>query len=201
MKLKERSAVHGLVLALLTALPAPLAAQDASAPSSRDLARTHLEAGARLTSLRSQGAVLLGGSARFGLGGPLTFGAGGWVLTNTVDVTAGEPGTGLLLNVAYGGVVTGWDLVEAPRFRSSARILWGAGNAALELPAVKTEIASDNFLVVEPALATALRLHGPLRLLGELTYRWVGSVNDLPGITAGQLRGFSASLGLAVGPL
>ena len=80
-------------------------------------------------------------------------------------------------------------------------LLWGAGNAKLELPAVRTEIAADNFLVLEPGASVLFRLVGPLQLTGEAAYRWAVGVEDLPGISGDQLRGLSVSLGLAIGPL
>lgn len=188
-----------LFLGLLAALPRPLQAQATPSPAPPS-ARVHLEARARFTSLRSSRARFLGGSGRFDLGGHLSFGAGGWVLTDPLEIAAQDPGTGLRLKMAYGGLVTGWGLPPVRAVRARAEVLWGAGNAKMELPLVGTEIAADNFLVVEPGLSVSVRLRSFLHVAGGASYRWVGAVEDLPGVAGEQLRGLSASLGLAVGP-
>lgn len=191
-----------LVLGLLAALPGPLRGQATPSPESPDspAAHIHLEADARVTSLRSTSAVLLGASGRFDLGGPFSFGAGGWVLTEPLEVAARDPGTGLRLRMAYAGLVTAWSLPTVGAAHLRAQVLWGAGNAKMELPLVGTEIAADNFLVVEPGVAVSLDLRSFLQVVGGASYRWVGAVEDLPGVGGEQLRGLSASLGLAIGP-
>lgn len=183
----------------LVPAPAALSAQEAGSTDG-GTARTYLEAGARLTSLRSQAALLVGASARFDLGGPFSFGGSGWLLTDPVEVSTGDAGSGLRLKVAYGGVLAGWDVAERSGARGTVRVLVGAGNAKVVLPVVETEIASDNFLVVEPSLAAVLTLKPWVGLLGEVAYRWSVGVEDLPGVAGDQVRGISASLGVAIGP-
>lgn len=189
-----------LVVAILAAFPLGLAAQGPAEATASTGARVHVEVGPRYSSVRSEGGLFLGGVARFDFGGPFTFGGAGWVLTDPVELPGGEPGTGLGLKVSYAGVLTGWELIRSGRLRGEARVLWGAGNAKLELPVVETEIAADNFLVVEPGVSADLLLIGPLHVSGALSYRWATGVEDLPGVSTGHLRGLSVSLGLAIGP-
>lgn len=190
-----------LLLAFLLPLPTSLAAQEAQVDAAPASARAHLEVGARLTSLRSQGALLLGGSARLDVGGPFTFGGGGWVLNGAVDTASdGEPGSGLRLRMSYGGLLTGTELAELGPLRGFARLLVGAGNAKVQLPVVETEIASDNFLVLEPSVGASLGLGASMGVVGEMSYRWTMGVEDLPGVAGKEIRGLSLTLGWVLGP-
>lgn len=194
----RRTLRPALVLALLLVPPTTAAGQEG--PPAAIGARAFVDAGVRLSSLRSTRVSLLGGSVGFDLGSGPRFGAGGWILTDPVELTTGRSGSGVHLRLAYGGVLSEWPLLRTRRVDAAAGLLVGVGNAKLELAAVGAEIASDNFAVVEPGVVVDLRVASWLGLVGGLSWRWVGGVEDLPGVDGEHLEGVSGTLGLRLGP-
>ncbi len=194
-----RRTLPAVFLALALFVPESGGAQEADLPAT-PAARAFVDAGARLSTLRSSRVVLLGGSLGFDLGAGPRFGVGGWLLTDPVDLDPSRPASGLRLRVAYGGVLSEWPVTTAGPLAASAQILLGAGNAKLELPAVGAEIAADNFAVLEPGLSLDLRLTPWLGLSGGVAWRWAWGVEDLPGLGREDLRGASGTLGLRLGP-
>jgi hypothetical protein len=190
--------VTAVAVSALLLAGSSLAGQEPPADSGG--ARTRVEGGVRMSRLRAERVTFLGGTAAFDLGGRFFFGGAGWVLREPLEVSVAEGATGLRLELAYGGALAGWTFARREGARAEARVLAGAGTARLRLRAAGAEIAADNFLAVEPAVAASVPLVGSLGLWAELAWRWVRGVEDLPGVGADQIRGPSVSLGVALGP-
>jgi hypothetical protein len=62
----------------------------------------------------------------------------------------------------------------------ATRLMLGAGNAKVRLPVIGTEIATDNFGVLEPEITGERPLWSFLALRAQVAYRWVFDVEDLP---------------------
>jgi hypothetical protein len=144
--------------------------------------RTTLEVSAsvRRTTLRSQGSTLLGGDARLELSEALSVGGAGWISSAAIPITGTNVGSDLALHVAHGGLLLEWRLVESESGMVATRLMLGAGNAKVRLPVIGTEIATDNFGVLEPEITGERPLWSFLALRAQVAYRWVFDVEDLP---------------------
>ncbi|MBM4373302.1 MAG: hypothetical protein FJ098_16720 [Deltaproteobacteria bacterium] len=191
----RRVAVRGVLAAVAwAALAAPAAAQwvDTAAVSAEaSLAMTTVQGG---LELMGSGAVLLGLTPRFSVGG------GGSVLLGPRELPGSTRGTDQELRLAWGGLVVQLDVARRDDRHVWVRILGGAGNAKVDLAVVRTRIASDNFGVFVPEVGGSVRLRGPVRLGAALGYRAVLGVEDLPGLVPADLRGPSARVLLSVHP-
>lgn len=179
--------------------PGAVSAQAPGAAPSRDAGVT-MGVETRLTSVRSQGAWMLGGRLRFHLAEPASFGAEAWTLVDEVAVGAGDPGGGIRLTLSYAGLVGNVVLLRRGPVQLGVGLLAGAGNSKVRFPVSGAEIAADNFVVTEPSADAALRMAGPLHLRGAVSYRWTAGVEDLTRIGGDQLQGASLTLGLSLGP-
>lgn len=191
--------LRGLILLGLLSAPAGGAAQ-ARPTSPRGGASAEALIGVRGTSLRGEATLMVGGSARLRVHPDVAFGGSAWVLTEVLNIDGERTGGGLGLRVGYGGGGIWLTLRRSARMRVDAGLLLGAGNAKIELPAVGTEIAADNFFVFEPEVGLAVRMTGWAAARVSVGYRAVTGVEDLPGVGARQLRGSAATIGLVFGP-
>lgn len=155
---------------------------------------------ARATSLRGESTLMTGGTVLLHPLARLSVGAGGWFVPGVRRIDPDSPGGGLRLRVSYGGLVTGVDLGRLGPLAIGVRVLWGGGTARIELPVEETEIAADNFLVIEPEAGASVRLVSRLDVRLSGGYRAVSGVEDVSSVTGGQLRGAFAALGLAFRP-
>lgn len=194
---RERTLIRGapflLALAFL-ASPARGIAQQAAARE----AYASVAAAVATTQIHEHSATMLGGTALLSLGGRLAFGGGGWVMTKRSTVEGQTAGARYDFRMAYGGVAAQARLLGNRNHGLELRALVGAGNGKVRLPVVGTLIAADNFGVVEPALAGTVRLFPGVHLQGSVAWRWAFGVQDLPGVSTDDLRGFSARLGFAI---
>jgi len=78
----------------------------------------------------------------------------------------------------------------------SARII----GAKVSLPIVGTELAADNFGVVEPEIVGVLPLRSFAALRAQVGYRLAYGVEDLPQVDAKYLRGATVTVSLSLGP-
>lgn len=159
---------------------APAAAAGASAEAS--LGATALHGGASWTA---SAAVLLGLTPKLSVGGS------GTLFLGTARLA---PGSDLTLRTAFGGLVAQLTLAELPGLSFWLRALAGAGNAKVDLAAVGTRIAADNFGVFVPEFGGTMQIAGPLSAGAALGYRAVFGVDDLPGVRPSDLRGLSARI-------
>ena len=184
----------GLPALALLLLGAP---QGVAAQTTESRAHASFEASLAETKVLDAGSTLLGGAALLTLGGRLAFGASGALMASSS--TLESTGSDLEFRMAYGGVLLQFTLVGSEKDRYVAlRGLIGAGNAKITEPVAGFEIGADNFGVLEPEVAGALTLAGPLQVGMGVGYRHVFGVNDLPGVTPVDLKGFAARLRLSV---
>lgn len=179
---------------LLLGGPGPLLAQDADAP-----AQASVEAYWVGTTIQGSAESMVGGAALLTLGGRLAFGAAGAFMLGSSTVESSGAGTDLALSLAYGGLLLQARLAGTSERYVAFRTLFGAGNAQLDRLDVGAGVAVDNFGVLEPELVGALTLLGPLQIGVGVGYRHVFGVEDLPNLTAQDLRGFSGRIRLSVG--
>jgi hypothetical protein len=150
--------------------------------------------GVRVTSFRGDGAWMLGGSLVFSLTPRTAVGGAGWMLTAPALIDATETGSESDLIVGYGGVVIHHRFSAPGSSGLGLRLLLGAGNAKVRLPVSGTEIAADNFGIVEPELVGALAIGPHAELRAQVGYRLAYGVEDLPQVTSRSLRGATFTL-------
>ncbi len=178
---------------LLCAAAAPLAAQGAGGPTTASA-----EASLAITTLRGEGAWLASASALLGLTPRLSLGGAGSVVLGATDLAGSVPGSDLELRVAFGGLLAQLLVLEEGDRSVWLRLLAGAGNAKVDLAAVGTQIAADNFGVFVPEIGVTVRLVGPLRGGAAVGYRTTFGVEDLPGVAPSDLRGVAARVSLSL---
>jgi hypothetical protein len=188
--LKAASLLSVLAGSVILVSPPALSAQQ----EAQTAARVELQAAVRLTRIRGGTSFLAGATGLLATDPRFSFGGAGWVLLEELDIGTGTPGAGFKLRMAYGGVLTAFELLETPRAQVSVRTLWGAGNGKIVLPVSGTEIDADNFGVVEPEVTGTWHLGSFLNVGGGAAYRFVFGVEDLTGVSADHLRGLSVSL-------
>jgi hypothetical protein len=104
------------------------------------------------------------------------------------------------LTISYAGEQSEYRLARAGAGGLGLRLLVGAGSAKVSLPIVGTELAADNFGVVEPEVDGVLSVGDFVQLRAQLGYRMVYGVEDLPQIDPKQLRGATLTLSLSLEP-
>lgn len=178
---------------ILWAAAAPLAAQDAS----QRRASSSVEGSLALTRLHGNAAWMPGITGLLSLGDRISLGGAGSLAMEAQRVPGSVPGSDLDLRVAFGGVMGQFLILDSGGREGWVRLLAGAGNAKLDLAVAQTQIASDNFGVIQPEVGGSFRLPGRLRAGAAVGYRITYGVEDLPGVGALDLRGPSARLLLA----
>ncbi|MEJ2203035.1 MAG: hypothetical protein P8170_02890 [Gemmatimonadota bacterium] len=158
-----------------------------------------LEASLTFSTLRGEASSFVGGTGLLSTGGRLAVGGAGWIQATDAAIPTGTQGSELELLVAYGGVAVQVALRDREPVGVFVRALLGAGSARVRLPVVGTEIAADNFGVVEPEVAILRHLPSIFSIGAGLGYRFVFGVEDLPGVRSGDLRGPVARLFVRVG--
>lgn len=160
----------------------------------------HLEVGPRLSAVRSTTELFIGGSILFGVPGPLDVGIGGAVLAGKNQIPGDAAGSDLELGVGYAGIQLRHWGPGSGAVEWGVGLLVGAGNAKVSLKAVDTEIAADNFGVIEPDFGIQAPLARMLTVSARLGYRLAYGVEDLPEIGRDQLQGLTFSAGVSFGP-
>ena len=186
------------VLALSLGPAGPLAAQESEASSTPRGAEAHAAAALRVTPLRDGTEVMAGGELLLTRAGSLSIGASGWFLLTDHPILGDIAETDLDLRVAYGGLVVRQRALEGPT-SVSVGLLLGAGNARISLVAVETEIAADNFGIIEPEVVLERSLTARLGVQARFGRRWVYGVEDLPQVAPSQLAGWSLTAGATFG--
>lgn len=105
------------------------------------------------------------------------------------------------LSVRYGGIVASFGRPgAAPSDPWSASLLVGTGTARVHSSLLDTEIGTDNFLVLEPAVERDLGPLGrlPLNARVRASWRLPLGLESLPSVTQADLRGFSLGVSLGV---
>ena len=190
---------HSLCLTL-TALAIFGVPAQGQATASESPASATVSVGVRRTSLRDRSAWMVGGDALISFGHSFSLGGGGWVLAKPLGISGAEGGSDLDLTISYAGVQSEYRLARVGAGGLALRVLVGAGSAKVSLPIVGTELAADNFGVVEPEVGGVLSVGDFVQLRAQLGYRIVYGVEDLPHIDPEHLRGATLTLSLLLGP-
>ena len=143
---------------------------------------------------------MVGGDARISFGTSFSLGGGGWVQTKPMIISGVAGASDLELAISYAGVQSEYRLWPPQGAGIGFRLLVGAGSAKVSLPIVGTELAADNFGVVEPEVVGLLPLRDFAALRAQVGYRFVYGVEDLPQVDAKHLRGMTLTLSLSLGP-
>ena len=120
----------------------------------------------------------------------LTFGLGAYGVVTDVTTDAGRR-----LGLDYGGLEVGYRFLANRYVYLTAGTLIGAGNIAYRSPKENP----DDLFVLEPEVGLHVPVARFLQLSGSTGYRYAGGV-DLAGIEAAELRGFTGTLALTLGP-
>jgi hypothetical protein len=192
----RRTGLTGLVVLMGFVLMGIAGPERASAQQERP-AQAVIEGSLRATSIHGRTVGMAGAAALLRVGGDFFFGGAGYLMLRPLDLS--QPGSGLELRMAYGGVLTGLRLHEGGRFRWDARLLVGAGNAKAIVPVVGTELRSDNFGVVEPEITASIWAMRLVSVRVGAGYRFVYGVQGLPRVSPEQLRGIFIGASVAFG--
>ena len=191
---------HSLCLTLAALATVGVPVQGQLTGSESTTATTFVSAGLRRTSLRNSGAWMVGGEARISFGSAFSLGGGGWAMAKPLGIPSVASESDLQLAVSYAGVQAEYRLWPAQAAGIGLRLLAGAGSAKVSLPIVGTELAADNFGIVEPEIVGILPMHDFAALRTRVGYRFVYGVEDLPRVDPKHLRGATLTLSLMLGP-
>jgi hypothetical protein len=184
-----------LALALLLAgAPGAASAQAADAR-----AHGRVEVSLSATPILESAEAMVGTAALLNLGGRLAFGVGGNLMLGTSVLESDGAAPDLELRMAYAGLLLQVRVLGSARNSLALRGLVGAGNAKIRLPVVGSEVATDNFGVLEPEVVGTFTLMGPLQLGVGAGYRRVFGVGDLPTVAPTDLMGYTARVRISIG--
>lgn len=148
-----------------------------------------VQGGLVTTRLGERTALLFSAGAGIRLRPGLRVWGEGRTLVREVEPAGDRP---LNLRFGYGGVGVEWRR-EGERAEPVLALLAGAGHGRVISRITGLELASENTLVVEPSLGLWSHPHPLLDLGLGGGFRWVSTVEQLPGIPAGGLRGWTLS--------
>jgi hypothetical protein len=127
-------------------------------------------------------------------------GGGAWTLVEPLAISGAANGSDLESAVSYAGLQSQYTPWPARGGSIRLGLLIGAGSAKVSLPIVGTELAADNFGVVEPEIVGVLPLRSFAALRAQVGYRLAYGVEDLPQVDAKYLRGETVTVSLSLGP-
>jgi hypothetical protein len=143
--------------------------------------------------------LFLGGWAGLVFGDHIALGGGGMTLTKGVDLRGSGLPTGFFLEAGYGGVLFKYWGDLSNGFTSEAGILLGAGHAEVHDRISGQEVGAENFVVLEPEVSLFFNLYRQVYLGASGGYRFTSGIEDLPRVSSGDLRSFTATLSLRLG--
>ncbi|MBT8398510.1 MAG: hypothetical protein HKO65_18350 [Gemmatimonadetes bacterium] len=143
--------------------------------------------------------VHFGGWAGLVFSERLAIGGGGFALLKNVNLAGPEGETGFDLDMGYGGLMFRiWEPLGG-YLTAEMGLLLGAGHAEVRQQLTGTEVGSNNFLVAEGELGIAYGLFRSLHVGASAGYRLTSGVEDLPGVSKGDLNAFTGSLFVRLG--
>jgi hypothetical protein len=149
------------------------------------------------TRLAGQSGLLLGGQASLRVSSRFSVGGFGYGTAQSIRIVEGALPEDLRLG--YGGLVLDVALKSTEMMDLSSSLLVGAGNAQIHAQPIGNQLGSDNFLVFEPRLNLATSRIRRVRGTLGTGYRFVAGVQDLPRLTASDLRGWTITLSVSFG--
>ncbi len=189
----------GMILVFSLTLPGSLRAQGEPVRTVQDrvggVASVVMKAGETAHVNR----LSFGGWAGLTFSGNLAVGGGGVALAKDVELAGSEGDTGFNLGMGYGGLVFRFWEPLGNSLIGEVGLLLGAGHADVQAQLTGTEVGSDNFLVGEGELGVSYRVLRNLYLGAAVGYRLTSGVQNLPGVTSGDLNAFTGSVFLRVG--
>ncbi len=184
---------------LLISLPGVLWAQAGAEGQSEDRVGSAASVVIKAGQIAGEDRVHLGGWAGLVFSGKLAIGGGGFSLLKSVGLTGPEGPTGFALDMGYGGLTVRFWEPLGHDLTAEIGMLLGAGHAEVHQQISGTEFGSDNFLVGEGELGIAYSLFGGLHLGATVGYRLTSGIEDLAGVSKGDLNAFTGSLSLRLG--
>ena len=139
---------------------------------------------------------MVGVKAAVVFAGGLEIGGVGIKVLQPVDISVGA-GSLLELRTGYGGITVAKRGLLGGRIGAS--FLLGVGNAEIRALPVGNQLGSDNFLVFEPEVTLEFPSWNMVHSALGGGFRFVTGVDDLPTLTAADLRGFTVTLMVVVG--
>jgi hypothetical protein len=192
-----RTSFIALVLALI--LPGSLAGQVGPDPSAERRVSAAGAAQLKGGSIAREVRLHMGGWAGLVFGERLVIGGAGYALLQDVELVGSEAGIGFDLGMGYGGLYVAYWRPVSRRMTGQVGLLTGAGHAEVRDRLVGREVGSDNFLVLEPDLALLFEVHPRVRFGVSLGYRSAHGIENLPAVSAEELRSATATLSLHIG--
>ena len=188
-----------VALAAALALPGSLASQVGSAPPGEKRVSAAGAVQLRGGSLGQEARVHAGGWAGLVFADRLAIGGAGYALLRDVELVGTEAGIGFDLGMGYGGLYFAYWKPISQRFMGQVGLLAGAGHAEVRDRLVGQEVGSDNFFVLEPDLSVFFEVHPRIRFGTSFGYRSAHGVDNLPTVSAEDLRSATATLSLRIG--
>jgi hypothetical protein len=139
---------------------------------------------------------MVGVKAAVVFSGGVEIGGVGIKLVEPVDISVGAGGL-VELRTGYGGVTFAKRGLLGSRL--GAGFFLGAGHAEIRALPVGNQLGSDNFFVFEPEVTLEFLSWNVLRSALGAGFRFVTGVDDLPTLSAADLRGFTVTLIIVVG--
>jgi hypothetical protein len=164
-------------------------------------ARAGLQGELRLTSIAGETAMAAGASVTFRLAPAVAVGGGGAVVLPSVELSGDPLFPDRTLEFGYGGLLVETLLPDpVAGIRLRLRTLVGAGHAEVRDGASGVRLGTDNVVVLEPEVGVAVDLARATGLAAGLSWRFVGGLDDLDGVTGEDLGGPGLALRVRLGP-
>lgn len=188
-------ALLGVLLLLQGAVV--LAAQDEGRPAGggRAFLNLHSALARPVGDLR----LMVGGAAGLTVGRSFTVSGVAYVLPSRIAFASPAAPDELEVTMGYGGVRVHRDFGSGPP-GIGAELLLGAGNAEVRDPVTEVRFGTDNFVVVQPMATAGTTLSSRFRFEAAVGWRFLLGVEDLAGLEAEDLGGWSAEMRLSAGP-
>jgi hypothetical protein len=184
-----------VALALPGALPGQVGPWSSGGKTVSAAAAAQLKAG----NVAHERRLHAGGWAGLVFGGRLALGGAGFALLQEVELVGSEAGIGFDLGMGYGGLYVSYFKPLSHRLMGQMGLLAGAGHAEVRDRLVGREVGSDNFPVLEPDLSLFFAVHPRIHVGASLGYRLAWDVNNLPTVSAEDMRATTATLSLRIG--
>lgn len=185
---------HGVAFTALLLFCCPVPAMG-QASGSRDVA-AWIGGLYKATRLAGGTHSMVGVKAAVVFAGGVEIGGVGIKVLEPVDISVGAGGL-VELRTGYGGITFAKRGLLGGRV--GAGFLLAAGNAEVRALPVGNQLGSDNFLVFEPEVTLKLPSWHVVHSGLGAGFRFVTGVDDLPTLSAADLRGFTMTLMVSVG--
>jgi len=187
------------LLLLTLALPGTLSAQVGSETPSRDRISATASLFFKAGKIADENRLHVGGWAGLVFGDRLAVGGGGFTVVNDVELPGSAGGTGFDLDVGYGGLFLRYWEPLTPSLLGEAGLILGAGHAEVQDQLTRSEVGSDNFLMAEAEMSLLYSLLPGVAMGASVGYRMTSGVEDIPGVSVGELNTFTGTLFLRLG--